>query len=279
MPRGTASVVGYAALILKHRDPEATMAVLTADHYIENVVNFRELLRAANELAGAGYLVTLGIQPSFPSTGYGYIQQGQALGEFLGHPAYKVVRFKEKPHKSLAVSLLKRGDHVWNSGMFIWRVDRILQEFQEHMPELTEALDRIGKALDGDGKDEVIADVWPKINPQTIDYGIMEKASQVAVLPGSDLGWNDVGSWDSLFDVLPADENGNIVVNARHISLETQSSLVVSEKPERLIVTVGTRNMIVIDTENAVLICPRGDSQKVRQVVNLLKQMEKDEYL
>ncbi len=278
MPRGTASVVGLAAVALQQLDPQASMAVLTADHFIENIEDFHRLLEGAYDLAQQGHLVTLGIQPTHASTGYGYIQRGDALGSMHDHQAYKVVRFKEKPDQATAEELVARGDHDWNSGMFIWRVDRILDEFHRLMPELSITLDRIAGAWHTPEKDNIIEETWVDIKPETIDYGIMEKAGQVAVLSAHNLGWNDVGSWDSLFDVLPTDEHGNIVLRAQHIPVEGGNSLVVSDT-DRVIVTIGMNDIIVVDTGKALLICPRGESQQVRQAVNKLKELGMQDYL
>ncbi len=279
LPRGTASVVGLAAVVLQKRDPEATMAVLTADHFIENVPYFTDLLKTAYDVAQDHYLVTLGIRPTFPSTGYGYIQRKNAIRDYSGHPVFAVERFKEKPDEAAARKMIEQGDHDWNSGMFIWRVERILAEFEKSMPEIHTTLKEIqngwGTALQGD----IVGSLWPKIVPQTIDYGIMERANQVAVLPAADLGWNDVGSWDSLFDVLPADAQGNIILDSQYIGIESNQSIVLSENQDRLIAMIGIQNLIVVDTPDVLLICSRNDAQKVRDMVKLLAQTGKQKYL
>jgi mannose-1-phosphate guanylyltransferase len=279
MPRGTASVVGLAAAALHRRDARATMAILTADHFIENVAGFCELLDTAAEVAQDGYLVTLGIQPTHPSTGYGYIQRGEPLQTYNGHVAYRVERFREKPNVELAEKMIQAGDHYWNSGMFIWRVDRILDAFRQHMPDLHDRLVEIRNAWDTQQREQVVEKIWPNIKPETIDYGIMEHAADVAVLPALDLGWNDVGSWDSLFEIFPTDERGNIVIGAQHINLDSESSLVVGDSNSRVIVTIGMEDIIVIDTGNALLVCPKGESQRVKEAVALLKQKGMHEYL
>ena len=279
MPRGTASVVGLAAVALKQRDEQATMAVVTADHIIQNVPYFLRLLSSGYEIAQAGFLVTLGIQPESPSTGYGYIQTGETLGIFSENEARRVLRFTEKPDAATARKFIERGDYFWNSGMFIWRVDRIMDEFRSNMPELHQRLDKIFAAWATPQQEAVVADEWPQIRPETIDYGIMEKASQVAVLPATNLGWSDVGSWDSLFGVLPADAEANIVLGANFIGLDTQSTLVYSQKPDRLIVTIGAHDLIVVDTGDALLICPKDQAQKVKEVVTRLKLDNLKDYL
>jgi mannose-1-phosphate guanylyltransferase len=278
MPRGTASVVGLAAVALKHRHPQAVMAILTADHYIADVERFRGLLRAAYDVAQEGHLVTLGITPTYPATGYGYIQNGAFLGTYLDAQAFHVLRFKEKPDEVQAQAMLQGGDHVWNSGMFIWRVDRILAEFSRQMPDLYAQLERIDQVWDTPQRQEVVANLWPTLREETIDYGIMEHAPDTAVIPATGLGWSDVGSWDSLFDVLPTDENGNIVMGGKHVGMNTSSSLVYMDQEHRLIVTIGVEDLIVVDTGDVLLVCRKDQAQKVRQVVNHLKQTNQ-EYL
>jgi len=279
MPKGTASVVGFAAATLRKVDPESTMIILTADHFIQNIQAFHIYLRNAVSIAQDGYLVTLGIEPTYPATGYGYIQRGEPLSAPQKVEAYRVVKFKEKPTLEAAQVMLASGDHAWNSGMFIWRADRILEEFASSMPDLYRNLLEIQAVWGSKDQKKVVDSVWPTIHPQTIDYGIMEKANQVVVLPAHDLGWDDVGSWDSIFDVLPADEQGNIILDARHIGFNTKNSLICGETSNRMIVTLGVENMIVVDTGDAVMICPRGNSQQVRDLVKKLKDMGLETYL
>lgn len=274
LPRGTASVVGLAALAIRRRDPQGVIVMLTADHLIGNVAHFHELLEGAYQLAEQGYLTTLGVRPTFPATGYGYIQHGKRLEDVVGLAAYRVQQFKEKPDEKTARKFLQSRDHDWNSGMFIWRAARIWEEIQHLMPTLAGFLDKIDAAWDTPERTAVLADQWPLIQPQTVDYGIMEKANQVAVLPAADLGWNDVGNWDSLFEVIMPDENGNVVLDAKHVALDTKNSLVCAERPDRLIVTIGTHDLIVVDTQDAILICSRDRAQKVRELVAMLRRDE-----
>ncbi len=279
MPKGTASVVGMAAVAIQSRNPEGVMAVLTADHFIANVKKFQQCLKAAYQQANEGYLLTLGIKPTFPATGYGYVQRGKFLNEVENLPIFLVEEFKEKPDLEKAEEFIHRGDHDWNSGMFIWRVDKILDEFMRLMPELAAQLRKISDAWNTPSRSEVVGEEWPKIQPQTIDYGIMEKARSVAVIPATDLEWNDVGSWESLYDVLPADENGNIVLQGNFINVDTQQSVIYSDSNERLLVTIGLKDIIVIDSGDALLVCNRKDAQKVRSVVKILKDRGETRYL
>ncbi len=277
-PRGTASVVGLAAAVLNKRDPEAVMVILPADHFIRNVDLFHLLIRVATDVAQKGYLVTLGIKPTYPATVYGYIQRGVALSDKFNYPAYQVLKFKEKPDEKQAKQMLASGDHSWNSGMFIWRADAILAEIERQMPKLKAALDKIAAAWDTPEQEAVLQSVWPTLENETIDYGVMEKAEKVAVLPASGLEWSDIGNWDSLFDVLVPDENGNIMVGADHIQLDTNNTLVYGNNDDRLIVTIGVDDMVIVDTGDVLLVCRKDQASKVRSIVEQLKKSEKTNY-
>jgi mannose-1-phosphate guanylyltransferase len=272
MPRGTASVVGFAAVALKNRDPDATMAILTADHLIQNEDNFRDVLRSAYAVSQENYLVTLGITPSFPSTGYGYIEQGDLIGEYLEMDVYRALRFREKPVEDLARKMIVNGDHSWNSGMFVWRVDSVMAEIARQMPDLDSKLAEISQNWNTPQSQGVIQRVWPTIQPETIDYGIMENAQNVAVIPAKDLGWSDVGSWDALFEVLPADEMGMIAKGGHNIAINSSNSLIYTNQEDRLIVTIGVDDLVIVDTGDVVLVCKKDQAQAVRQVVGQLKQ-------
>ena len=278
-PRGTASVVALAAAVLKKRDPRSIMAIQTADHHIRNQDLFHYLLKTAFDVAEKEYLVTLGITPTFPSTGYGYIQQGKPLDGDHKYPVYQVKRFKEKPDEATAQQLLRSGDHSWNSGMFVWRTDTILAEVKKQMPELYKAVDEIASAWNTDQKDEVIQKLWYDLRIETIDYGIMEKADHVAVMPAGGLGWSDVGSWDSLFEVLLPDMNGNVVANAQHLGVDTNNTLVYSVDSQRLIVTIGMDNIVVVDAGDVLMVCRTDQAQKVKNVVEHLKKHNQEKYL
>jgi mannose-1-phosphate guanylyltransferase len=168
--------------------------------------------------------------------------------------------------------MLASGDHTWNSGMFIWRLDRILDEFARQMPALDQTLQLIGEAWGSKTGAKTLAHLWPEIKPETIDYGVMEGAKQVAVIPAEGLGWSDVGSWDSLFEVLPTDDNGNLVMGGQHIGLDTRCSLIYVGQEHRLIVTIGVEDLVVVDTGDVLLVCHKDQAQRVRQVVDELKK-------
>ena len=277
-PRGTASVVGLAAIVLQKRDPQAVMVVLPSDHYIRNRDLFYLLLRVAVDVAEKEYLVTLGITPTYPATVYGYIQRGDPLPEKFAYPAYQVMSFKEKPDEKQARKILSAHDHSWNSGMFLWRTDTILNEISRQMPDLHASLTQIGSAWGTDEQDSVLTALWPGLRNETVDYGVMERAEKVAVLPAGGLEWSDIGNWNSLFDVLLPDKDGNVVSSGHHIPLDTSSSLVYGNNDDRLIVTIGVDNLIIVDTGDVLLICRKDQSAKVRQIVDNLKNSDREHY-
>jgi mannose-1-phosphate guanylyltransferase len=278
-PRGTASVVGLAASILHQRDPQACMAILPSDHYIRDRDLFHYILRVAMEVAQKDYLVTLGIAPTFPATGYGYIQRGQPLPDKFSYPVYAVSRFKEKPDEATARQMLQSGDHSWNSGMFIWKTERILAEFGAQMPELKTSLDQIAADWDTPQRNQTLESLWHGLKNETIDYGIMEKAEQVAVIPAAGLEWSDIGSWDALFDVILPDKNGNVIVSGELLPFDTHHSLVYGNGDGRLFVTIGLDNVIVVDTGDVLLVCHKDRAQEVRRVVEQLKNEGKTQYI
>ena len=278
-PRGTASVIGLAAEILRERDPEAVMAVLPSDHFIRNRDLFHLLIRVAVDVAEKGYLVTLGITPTYAATGYGYIQRGEAIPERVIYPVYRVSKFKEKPSETQARTMISTGDHSWNSGMFVWRADSILAEVGRQLPKLKKTLEEVAAAQTSARREEIVQRVWPELETVTVDYGVMENADKVAVLPAGGLEWSDVGSWDSLFDVLLSDKDGNIVLAGNHIAEDTHHSLVYEKRSERLIVTIGVDDLIVVDTGDVLLVCHKDHAQKVRKVVDDLKNSERESYI
>jgi mannose-1-phosphate guanylyltransferase len=281
MGRGTASCIGLAAMVLHHHDPDAVMAVLTADHFIGLTDAFRAVLRAAQQVAEEGYLVTLGIAPRFPSTGYGYIRRGASLGQvdgdhIHGFDYYRVERFTEKPDAPTAEVFVQEGVYAWNSGMFIWRADRILEEMRRWMPELSATLTALSEVWGTPAYAETLAHLWPALRKETIDYGIMEKAAQVAVIP-ADLEWSDIGAWSSVMELHPHDADGNVLLGDV-INIDGANTMVFSQG-ERLIVTIGVEDLIVIDTPDTVMITRRDQSERVREVVAQLKAAHREDKL
>lgn len=264
--KGTAAAIGLAAVHLRHRDPSALMAVLTADHAIQRPDVFRQALAAATVVAERDWLVTLGIHPAYPETGYGYIQRGMPLQSANEFDVYQVARFAEKPDLATAQGFIQSGVYAWNSGMFVWKVERILAEIKRHMPHLYAGLQEIEHSIASPDASSVLARVWPRLASQTIDYGIMEKAEHVAVVP-VEIGWNDVGSWAAVYEVLEHDDDDNAVVG-QHLAIDTRNTLIYS--PERIVATIGLEDVVVVDSEEIILICPRSRAQDVRQLAAMM---------
>jgi mannose-1-phosphate guanylyltransferase len=278
-PKGTASVVGYAATYIKRLNPNAVLAILTADHFIKNVNEFHNLLKSAYSAANEKYLITLGIQPTYVATGYGYIQKGEPVKKFYDKWAFKVKKFIEKPDLQNAKFMFASGGYDWNSGMFIWHVDTILKEFERQMPAFTNLLNDLETALETGTFEDKLPEIWSKITPQTIDYGIMEHAENAIVLPVSELGWFDVGSWESLFFVTDNDAEGNVNLAQKFVAMDTKDSLVFSKSKERLIVTLGVDNIVIVESGNTILVCDRKKSQEIKNVVKYLTDNGLEDYL
>jgi mannose-1-phosphate guanylyltransferase len=279
-PKGTASVVGLAALEIRRRDPEAVMAVLTADHLIQDEALFRKLVTIAYEAALTGELVTLGIRPTNPATGYGYLERGKSLGKIDGIDLFRVDAFREKPDENTAMEYASSGHHYWNSGMFFWRVDRILEELQRHMPDLYRRLEAIDIGWEGPERMKTLQQEWSALVSETIDFGVMEKVDQVAMVEAEGLGWYDLGSWSRLFDVLEPDEDGNLRLAPETIVVDSKDSLIVQDRgAERLIAVLGARDLIIVDTGAALLVASRHRAQDIRQLVEQLRSKGREKYL
>lgn len=275
MGKGTAPCIGLAALHMRRKNPDAVMASLHADHVILDPEGFRAALKAAVALAEQGYIATLGITPRWAETGFGYIERGQPVDDAVAMPAYHVIQFTEKPNADRARQFVESGRYYWNSGIFVWKLSRILDDMRHLLPELSAALDEIDCALDSPHACAVLERVWPTIQPITVDVGIMEKARRVAVIPIS-VGWNDVGSWKAVAEVIPADEDGN-VVHGEHIALDTTGTLIWGGK--RLVAAIGLRDMIIVDTDDVLLVCPKDRAQDVKALVDMLRKENKRQYL
>ncbi len=273
--RNTAPCLALAALHLRRRDPQAVMLALPADHHVADSEGFRSALRAAAAIAREGPLVTLGIKPTRPDTGFGYIRVGRSMGEREGREFHRVDRFVEKPDRVRAESYVTRGDHLWNAGIFAWRVDAFLAEIQRQMPELWKAIERIEQVLGTAREREEIGKVWTTLASVSVDVGVLENALEVRVVP-SDFGWSDVGSWSALREVLPAGEGG-VQRAARHLSIDSENCVVVA--PNRLVATVGLKDTLVVVVDDAVLVCPLSRDQELREVVRRIEEEGLTDYL
>jgi len=283
-PKGTASVIGLAALRLAKMNPGSLMMCMTADHYIGNGERLHQLLLAACDVAETGALVTLGIPPTYADTGYGYIEHGAALGVHRGIEVHRVLRFKEKPPLEAAEGYVRDGRHSWNSGMFVWKAARILEEIDRWLPELGSALGRIRPALGTGDEAAVLSETWAGLATQTIDYGIMEHAENVAVVSATDLMWADIGGWDRLYDLRHRDADGNSVEAQAALVVDSHGVLVLGGERTpgarpKLIALLGVEDMVVIDTADALLICPRDRAPEVRRLVERLREDGLDMYL
>ncbi len=282
MPRGTASVVGIAATLLNEKDPDSVMAVVTADHYIGNANQFRQVLKTAYEVAIKGDLVTLGIKPTYAATGYGYIHQGRQIAEINQHPVFEVQAFVEKPSQEIAEGYFESGEYAWNSGMFIWKSERILNEISLQMPVLFSGLKKIRSRIGQSDYNDVLLDVWSGLESETIDYGVMENALDVSVLPAGEMEWFDIGGWDRFFDLMEPDHKGNLILSEACLHIDTKESLIFQEMPpskERLIAVLGMEDMILVDTDDVILICPRQRAEEVRTLVQTLSEMGRHKFL
>ena len=274
--RNTAPCIGLAAVHIRKKLGDAIMLVLPSDHLIKNNVMFLDVLRDAATAAEENTnLVTIGITPSYPETGYGYIQfDSQNLKECTSR-AYKVVNFKEKPDLSTAKEYVASGDYLWNSGMFIWKVSSILSNMENLMPAMYDGLQKIESSIGTHDQEQVLESEFINFKSESIDYGIMEHAKDIYIIPGA-FGWDDVGSWLALERINSTNEFGN-VVNGNVISIDTKNSIIHGN--EKLIATVGLKDIIIIDTEDALLICDKDSTQDIQKVIETLKICNRKDYI
>jgi mannose-1-phosphate guanylyltransferase/mannose-6-phosphate isomerase len=270
MGKNTAPAIGLAAIQLSLKDPEAVMAVFPADHLIKKTKVFTQLLKAAVSVAEQGSLVTLGIKPTGPETGYGYIRAGSRLTS----PKSRKVKmclvdsFVEKPDSITAKRYFKSGRYFWNSGIFVWKASVILKEIERYCPDLHKGLMAIHDSLGTSRADRAIEEAYARLEPVSIDYGVMEKARRVVMIE-ADIGWTDLGSWTAVGDVTKADRQGNIMVG-NVLALGSRHSVVYGDK--RLVATIGLENMVVVDSPDATLVCPKDRAQDVKKLVDRLKK-------
>ncbi|MBA5867349.1 MAG: mannose-1-phosphate guanylyltransferase/mannose-6-phosphate isomerase [Nitrospira sp. CR1.3] len=275
--RNTAPAIALVALELIRRDPEAVMLVVPADHIVKGQQDFNAAVELASRLAMEGYLVTFGIKPIRPETGYGYIRPNKKMtilkeGKLKGHP---VSRFVEKPNAAKAAQYVKAKDFYWNSGMFVWRAATVLEEIGRHQPKLSQGIERIRELMRAGASRSAIDEEYRTLTPVSIDTGVMEKSSKAAVVPVC-FQWSDVGSWGSLDEVAPKDKAGN-VVGGRVVDLGSQRSIVYGDR--RVVATIGLMDMVVVDTPDATLVCPKSRAQDVKRIVEILKQQGAPEHL
>ncbi len=269
--RDSGPAAGLGIFHIGKRDPDAVIAVLSADHHIANEARFRAALHCAAVYAQQGHIVTIGIEPTYSATGFGYIQRGDLIseykvpGEIDVFPVFKSRRFVEKPDQATAEVFLNSGMYSWNAGMFILSAKQGMAEYERQRPEMHKILSHIVE------KPSEIAALWPTIQKISLDFAIMEGAQNVAVIPVS-IGWSDVGTWTTLFEVLNQDEHGNAARGNfdGHIQIDTHRTLIVSD---RMVVTIGVDDLVIVNTPDALLVCHRDRAQDVRDVVKRLTEL------
>jgi mannose-1-phosphate guanylyltransferase len=277
--RNTAPAIGLGAEVLRKRVGDAVMVVLPADHLVHDISAFQETLQNAITVAteSRGF-VTVGVTPTRPETGYGYIQfnKGAEHRSYAEQNAYEVVTFAEKPNLETAERFLESGDFVWNSGMFIWQVSTILNGIADHLPELSEELNRLGEHIDTERFPKALERAYAEMRPISIDYGVMEQAENRFLIP-ADFGWNDLGSWDEVARIFPKDEAGNAADENTYI--RDTKNCHISSTTGRFVATIGVEDLIIIDTDDAVLVCRKGRSQEVKEVVDYFRKKRLTQYL
>jgi mannose-1-phosphate guanylyltransferase len=284
--RDTANAVGFPAAVLHQRDKDAVTAVVTADHVIAPVEKFQAAIKTAFEVVEAEpqSLVTFGIVPSYGHTGLGYIHRGESLaaGARFGG-AYRVLSFKEKPDKSTADRYAESGRYYWNSGMFVWRCDTVLNELAIHLPDAYKGLSTIGQAWDTPGAQQVLDQVYPTLTKKSIDYAVMEPASQGkgkahVVVVEMPVQWLDVGSWPALAETLESDDHNNASSCPFSVFLDSDDNIIVSEDPAHLVTTIGISDMIIVHTRDATMVCPKSEAQRVKELVGKVKEKYGERY-
>lgn len=276
--RNTAPCIGLAAQWINRRDPNALMIVLPADHIIRNEQEFLNVLQRSARVAHTSEaLVTIGIKPTHPETGYGYIQFEDSADRnpYAQDGIFRVKTFAEKPNLETAEKFLKSGDFLWNSGMFIWKVGVILREIEEHLPELSEQLAKLQATMGTDGYQAALEHAYGVIRGISIDYGVMEKARNVFVALG-DFGWSDVGSWDEVARLTPPDSDKNAI---RGIVIAKDSLGNYIDAGNKVVAAIGVEDLIIVTTEDAVLVCKKGRSQDVKEIVDYLRRKQMNDKL
>lgn len=271
--RNTAPCIGLGAIHMAEKYGDAVMLVLPSDHLIKNTPIFLNTLEDASQTAEQGEnLVTVGITPDVPETGYGYIQfsPDQMLGR-----AYRVDHFVEKPDLDTAKEYVASGKYLWNSGMFIWKISTVLDNLKEHLPVVYDGLMRIRESMNTENGQKVLEKVFQQLPDESIDYGVMEKAKNIYILGGA-FGWDDVGSWLAVGRLQKSNEFGN-VISGNAVTVDTRNSII--QGGNKLIATVGLQNIIIVDTEDALLVCDKGSAGNIKKVLENLKICNRNEYL
>ena len=273
--RDTANAVGLASAILARRDPDAVIAVFTADHIITPMDRFCAALEQAYKMAEEhpDALVTMGIKPNRPDTNYGYIWRGDRVAEDV----FEVKKFTEKPTVAKAMKYLGSGEYYWNSGMFVWRAATILDQIKKHLPQSYDAIGEIADAWSTDARQAKLEALYPTLMKISIDFAVMERAEKVFVVE-MPCHWVDVGSWPAMEAVIPADADGNVSACAQVINLGSRGNIIVSEE-KHLIATIGVDDLVIVHSPDATLICTKRDATSIKELVDNVRAKYGDEYL
>lgn len=276
--KDTAAALGLAAVILAKRDPKAILACVYSDHFIMDENEYYRANRMAEQLVREkpDYTVILGMNPAYPETGYGYIERARLLKKQGQDEIYNVKRFVEKPDLKTAQKYVASGRYLWNSGMFFWEVKNLLKLFAEFLPDTYSSLIKIQMAIGTKKEAKVLREEYAKIKPISIDYGIIEKTNKILTIP-AEFGWSDIGQWQSVKEILTKNQSENYV-RCHHIGLDTDGSLIYAPA-KKLVATIGMRDMVIIDTEDVLLICPKNRSQDVKKIVQELEAKGQKKFL
>jgi mannose-1-phosphate guanylyltransferase len=277
--RSTAPAIGLACTIIHKKDPDAVVHIITSDDYIVETDEFQRVLLSASIIAEKSEdIVVWGVQPTFPSTGYGYVHSGDEVDEVNNIPIFKVRGFKEKPNATTAQAYIATGKYFWNTCKFSQKASVMLKAITEAMPELGTALKQIGDAYGTPGYAEKCKEVYENVENIAVEYGIMERVKNLLMIPAS-YTWSDVGSWDALYDISPKNEGTNSILTeeGEFFSYDTHGCLVQTQG--KSIAAIGLTDMVIVDTENVIMICPKNRCQDVKKLVEVLKERDKKEYL
>ncbi len=278
MKRDTAACIALAASLIVHADPDAVMLVLPADHVISSDQQFQDCMSAGVRLIeqSPDRIVTFGIRPNYPAESFGYVQRGEALTSSKVAGAYRVESFREKPNRQIAEQYLQAGTYYWNSGIFMWRASTILNALRTYEPEMMKHIDAISKSMGSPSFPATLQREFAAIDGRSIDYAVMERYSDVAVIEAT-FRWDDVGSWQSIGRLTEPDEQGNCV-RGKYLPIQSQR-MIVYGNPDHLLVTIGVQDMIVVHTDNATLVAPKHEEERVREVVKQLQTRGWEDFL
>lgn len=278
--KDTAAAIGLESITIRKSDPDAVVASLGSDHSVKRDQEFQRMLKLAEEFIHKhpDYIIPIGVQPTGPDVGYGYIQLGEVIDTISGKNLWQVDRFTEKPSLKEAKEFLQEANFLWNANMFVWKVSTILALYEEHLPEMYEQLLIIEKALGTAKEKETINRIYPELEKIAVDYAIIEKTDKIAAM-AANIGWSDIGDWARLKDELSESEQDVVVINADHVGIKTKNCLVYSDTEGKVVTTIGLKNIVIVDTGDALLVCDKQHSHEVKDIVKKLKDRNKTEVL